>query len=256
MDEARAASCGPYSLVTDVQDEDLIRSCQTLARSLDEVYQERYGLLTVLAGPPKGAVVIFADRSDFRRFASQSGRVRVGYAGYSSGSQSTVVLTAEHVQRDELLRTLAHELSHLVTRRVLGSGLPPWLSEALADGVGDSATAEGWLPLRGLRGVEGPARRLDLAYGEKMVPSLQQLLVQDRGDFDGATVSFDYEQSALFVRYLLQNEVLAVRFRGYLQRLARSETYDAEALRQALGRSWEELDRGLEDWLRHSMGVR
>ncbi|MDY7092848.1 MAG: hypothetical protein SX243_07745 [Acidobacteriota bacterium] len=253
MGEVSEHSCGPYLLLTDVEDPQLVRSCKSLASSLDRVYEERYGLDLDGAWAPEGALVIFARRGAFRELARQEGGPRVGYAGYSSGSQSVVVLTAEGAQQAELLRTLTHELTHLVNRRTLGSGLPRWLSEGLADGVGDSAVAGGWLALEGLAGVEGPARRLYLAYGEAMVPSLERLLSLQRGDFDRGTVSFDYEQSALFVRYLLHDDALAAGFRAYLQRLAAGEEYDAEALRESLGRSWGELDRGLEAWLQRSM---
>lgn len=245
-DDRRELECGAYLLLTDVADSPLTAACARLASTLDAVYRRRYGLDP--RGEARGAVVLFARRADFREMARRDG-LRAGYAGYSSAGDGLVVLSAEGGDRDELLRTLAHELTHLVHRRALGPGLAPWLSEGLADGVGDSAAADGWRPLAGLDGIEGPAARLAAAYRAGRVSGLERLVTLDRSRFDRETVSYDYEQSALFVRFLLTDPELAGRFRSYLQRLAAGERYAPGELRSALGREWSELDRELEGFV-------
>ncbi|MCB1054811.1 MAG: hypothetical protein KDD11_04780 [Acidobacteria bacterium] len=243
----RETGCGPYRLLTDVTDPTLIEACGRLASALDGALVERYGLKPV--GEPRGTVVLFGRRADFRAFAEADGRVRQGYAGYSSGVRGYVALCADGPERDELLRTLAHELTHLALRRSLGEGLPPWLSEGLADGIGDTATAGGFIPLEGWKGVEGPARRLQGIYSTGREPDLEKLVGHDRSSFDRGTASVDYEASALLVRYLLAEPGRAARFRAYLAALASGDKSSVQGLRQALGVTWQELDHSFGSWV-------
>ncbi len=201
-------------------------------------------------GEPAGAVLLFARRRDFRRWAAETAGLAAGYAGFSRSARGLVALPADP---ELLASTLAHELTHLVNRRALGSEIPPWLSEGLADAIGDAAGAGGLGELSGIRGAEGPARRLAAAYASDRPPRLARLAARRRGEFDRALPSFDYEQSALAVRMLLLEEDLAPGFRRFLTTLAAGETYEPALLPRVLGVGWTELDRRLERWLEREL---
>lgn len=243
---SREAKCGPYLLLTDVTDRLLLDACELLASRLDALYLERYGLAP--EGQPAEAIFLFAEASDFRTFAQRDGRLAVGYAGYTNAARGFTALYAGAQPLLPVLTTLAHELTHLVNRRALGANLPPWLAEGLADGIGDTATAEGFLPLSGVRGSEPQAARLRSAYQQGQARSLKRLAGLDRREFDREIPSFDYEHSALLVRYLLAEPQFRARFRGFLEGLLH-ERYERERLVVALGVSWEELDRRFKGWL-------
>ena len=247
QDGGKEATCGPYRLWTDVTDARFLELCQRLAAPLDITYQQRYGLKP--QGEPEEGIFLFEEIGDFQAFALKRSRLRVGYSGFSDSSKGFVALYRGEVEVERWAQTLAHELTHLVNRRALGPGLPPWLSEGLADGMGDPAGPEGLGSLKGLRGIEGPAKRLRMAYSAGRVPSLERLVSLRRDQFDGGIVSYDYEMSALFLRYLLQSPELTPRFRELLESLARAERYSPELVRAKLGRSWAELDQGLKSWL-------
>lgn len=242
----RVEVCGPYTLYTDEEAGEIVAACQVLGATLDATFAQRYGVVPV--GAPSAAILLFATTASYRAFAEHDGAVRGAYAGYASTARGFVALHAGD-QPVAVLATLTHELTHLVSRRTFGRDLPPWLSEGLADGIGDTVSTSGFGALAGFRGAEGQVERLRGGYRIGQAMSLQRLAALERGDFDRATVSYDYEQSALLVRYLLGTETLAPRFRAFLQDLAGGEPYTAEALRQALALSWTELDHGFREWL-------
>ena len=243
--EARESSCGPYALYTDVADRRLLAACGRLASELDDLCAARYGVRPV--GEAAEAIVLFSEIDDFRVFARGDG-MPSGYAGYAVGARGFAVFHADGQTIDAFLSTLAHELAHLVLRRSLGPNLPPWLSEGLADAVGDSAGEEGFRPLDRAAGNGAQARRLRAAYEGGRAGGLERLAGLERGGFDRGTVSFDYEQSALLVRFLLIDPELAPRFRSFLGDLARGTRYSPERLASALAVGWEELDRRFAAW--------
>lgn len=239
--------CGPYKLSTDSSDPRLLAACEKIGIALDRVYAERFGVTPV--GPPAEGIVLFRDLAAYRHFVENHGGLAAGYAGFASDMEGLVVLHSGS-GRKSAITTLAHELTHLVHRRALGTNLPPWLSEGLADAIGYSATEEGIGPLRGTSGVESLAERLRGALDRGWARPLKDLAGLPRSGFDRGVRSFDYEQSALLVRYLLLDRELGPRFKGYLATLARGERYDPERLRAALGVPWEGLEANLADWLR------
>ncbi len=248
---AREETCGPYRLLTDVTDRRLLAACGRLASGLDALYEERFGVRP--RGQPAEAILLFSDLEDFRAFARADG-MPMGYAGYAVGGRGFAVFHADTSQREAFFPTLVHELAHLVGRRALGPNLPPWLSEGLADAIGDSAGGEGFRPLARRAGNGAQAQRLRRAYGGDRAGGLERLAGLKRGGFDRGTVSHDYEQSALFVRFLLTDPELEPRFRSFLGALARGTKYSPERLASALAVGWEELDRRFEAWIASSPG--
>jgi hypothetical protein len=160
------------------------------------------------------------------------------------------VFYLSELPRETFLATLTHELTHLAIRRAFGDGLPPWLTEGLADGVGDTATENGFARLDDLRGIRVQLERLRGAYDLDRAGGVERLVSLERGRFDRGVISYDYEQSALLVRWLLADPVLAPRFRAFLADLAGGLSWSPERFRRALGVPWAELDRRLEAWVR------
>ena len=239
--------CGPYSLWTDVTDQQILALCERIGERLDGRYRARFSVAPV--GQPRETIFLFAQGEGFRQFMAQEGSVRVGYAGVARGTKGFVALHADGLAVETVAATMAHELTHLVNRRALGSDLPRWLAEGLADAIGDSADGQGIGELSGLLGVEEEARRLAWGYGEGKVGSVARLVELQRGEFDRGVVSFDYEQSALLVRYLLLDAQLGKRFRGYLRQLAGRQRYSSAALEAALAVRWSGLDLRLRQWV-------
>lgn len=248
------ASCGEYRVVSDLGGERLettLSTCRTLARALDAEYAARTGLRP--AHPPAGTLVLFADRRRFREYVAADGELPAGYAGFSMPGSGLVALPAGDVDAHELARTLGHELAHLAHRRAFGRELPRWLSEGLADAVGDDATPHGFTPFGESAGGSGLRRRLLDGYAAGRVETIERLLRPDPASFDAELVSYDYEQSALFVRFLLLDPELAPRFRSYLDAFARLGGTRVPALPDALGRDGPELDAAFRAWLEAPM---
>lgn len=212
----RRRSCGPYRLLSDLPPSRLIgieKLCATIAATLEEELAARFGV--VPAHPPRGTIVLFASRRRYRDAVAAAGDLPQGYAAWSDARLGTVALAAGDVAAEELARTLAHELTHLAERRVFGFPRPRWLSEGLADAIGDSATPAGFRKLEGFVGVEVQRRRwLEMSQGRS--GDLVRLVAGGPDAFDRGPASLDYELSALFVRFLLLDAELAPRFRAWL----------------------------------------
>jgi hypothetical protein len=246
MGNGREGRCGPYRLATDLPGDAFVEICARVAAPLDATFQQRLGLEP--RGEPREGVLLFADRREFQTFARRDG-LRSGYAGFANGTEGYLALPVDALGPGEFAQTLGHELTHLLLRRAMGPGLPPWLSEGLADALGDTATPTGIRPLEGMEGAEPQARRLRQAYRHGLAEGLERLATLQRADFDREIRAYDYEQSALFVRFLLLDPELRPRFHSHLQLLARQSIRDPQQLPEDLGRSWEDLDRSFQEWL-------
>ncbi len=244
----RAERCGPYNLFTDVDGTSLLGACQRIGETLDAHIQDLYG--TAPRGIPAESILLFDRREGFRAFAEPRGTFRAGYAAYARGSEGFLAAFVEGQPPAEVVQTLAHELAHLVLRRTFGTDLPRWLSEGLADGVGDAATVDGLRPPYQSAGVEAELQRLNHGHRAGQVSGLGRLTSMGDDQFDRGVVSYDYELSAVFIRWLLIDPERARGLRGFLSGLVGGRDYDPEALREALGRSWSELDQSLSRWIR------
>lgn len=243
----REGRCGPYPLLTDVEPGPLLEACDRLAAFLDDVYRRRFGVEPM--GQGGETILLFRRLDAFQRFVRAEGSASVGYAGHASSTRGYLVMYSGSQDLEDVVVTLVHELTHLVNWRALGGPLPRWLSEGLADGIGDATTAAGIGPLQGLSGVEMEARRLRQVAGSRGLPEIEELVRLSPEGFDAEPTDRHYEHSALLVRFLLMDTQLAPRFRAFLAELAAGNAYDAERLRQHLGVGWSELDRRFADWL-------
>jgi len=133
----RESSCGPYSLLEDMADPLLLETCNLLATELDDTYRQRLGVAPLRE--PAATILLFSHRNGYRDFSEQQGIQASGYAAHTSPSQGYAAIWADSSRPDDFAKTLVHELTHLVNRRSLGGNLPRWLSEGLADALGDTA---------------------------------------------------------------------------------------------------------------------
>ncbi len=240
-------SCGPYALLGDMTDPDLLQSCELLATALDATYTERLGAAPL--GEPAAIIFLFSRRGSYNEFAALHGMKTAGYAAHSQPSPGFTAIWADTSRPDDFAKTLVHELTHLVNRRALGGNLPRWLSEGLADALGDTATPAGIQPLQGFVGVEGQAKRLRLGYETGGVQGVDRLVALGPEEFDSSPNSYDYEQSTLLVRFLLLDPELGPRFRIFLAELADGSPCTPDILQQHLDLDWSELDSRLQEWL-------
>lgn len=256
------ARIGPYALYTDVDDEELLADLSEIARGLEAAYSERYGV-TPIPGADE-AVVLYASREAYRSFQASSpevgefeapGLVRSGVVATYRGDRSPF----------EIAGTIVHELTHLLNRRSIGPALPPWLDEGLADDMGQSQIEGGRVQpgrvggsyvRRGTRtefkGGRAAAIELQRALGGEGLPSVETLVGMDWNEFQSSDRSLHYAHASFFVRSLLDSPdaELAGGFRAFLGDVSRGRAIEPEALRARLGRSWSELDRRLESFVR------
>ena len=249
MDGARRIACGSYTLLTDVSGQALESLCRRVGAELDAAFRIRYGV--VPRGRAQETLIVFKKRDALTRFSAVDGP-RLGYAGHARAGDGYLAMFWPEPAVDENARTLVHEMSHLVARRALGAPLPRWLSEGLADGLGDPATLRlGLGRIEGLHGAEAQARRV---LERPDLPDLSALTGLDATAFDGGAAARDYEQSAVFVRFLMSDPGRRKGFRAYLQGIAAGGSDSREQLAEQLGiESWSELDRALRQWLREAL---
>ena len=250
-DGGRRVPCGPYTLWTDVDDSTFLVYLDSLASRLDAEYEARLGIAP--AGPARETLILFTSLRDFQRWEASDDDARRGYAGHASASEGFAVLHADR-PLDDVLATTVHEMTHLVNRRALGGPLPRWLSEGLADALGDSASNGEFLPLQGALGMEGETRRVQSALrAGQPLPTAAELVAKTASTFDrastGASASYDYELSALLVRYLVTNDDLAPRFRVFLAELADGGRWSPDSLWQSLETPPGALDQDFRAWI-------
>ena len=243
----RELSCGPYTLLTDLEASPLLEACGRLASRLDQAYARRYGASP--KGKPRETLILFRDQAAFRAFAATDGPVAKGYAGHARGADGYLALVVGHQPAERVIQTLVHEITHLISRRALGAPLPRWLSEGLADGLGDPATLAGLGSIQGLAGAEAVARRV-LEIDE--LPNLRRLAGLSQREFDRDPRARDYEQGAVFVRFLMSDPERARSFKAYLKGIAEGESDGPDTLAQHLGLptdDWSQLDGEVRSWL-------
>ena len=172
----------------------------------------------------------------------------VELTGYfvTDGTISTIMLAAS--DREQALRTIFHEYSHLVTAQTTRA-LPTWVSEGLAEYYSTfQVRADGRSALMG--GLIVP--HLLLLHGEHLLPLDQLLAVHQDSPLynEGSRRSVFYAQSWALVHLLLNGEPdRRDAFARYLQRTAAGESA-AGAWRAIFGEL--KVIRELEGYIRRS----
>ncbi|HVS00446.1 MAG TPA: hypothetical protein VMW27_27720 [Thermoanaerobaculia bacterium] len=256
-------SLGPYLLYTDFQDADRLGFLDRVAGGVEAVYRARYGRDPV--GRPAEAVVLYTREEAFLELLREDTRLAELPASGHSG-QGVVALYDGGRPRAEVGATLVHELVHLLNRRALGPVLPSWLDEGLAndlaqsrlggDGTLDPGTLGGITvradrQIRRMYGARASLQQLVQAIEEDRLRPLPELLGLDWDEFVRRDGSLHYAHAAFWIRYLLDGEggALAPGFRAFLDKVADGGSPGGEALRESVGRSWDDLERGFRAWI-------
>jgi hypothetical protein len=256
---------GPYPLYTDVRDAERLRFLDRVAGQVEGLYRGRYGREPV--GRPAEVVLLFAGEGTYRTFLDEDVRL-AGLPATGHSAYGIVALFDGGQPAEEVGATLIHELAHLLNRRALGPMLPSWLDEGIAndlassrigpDGGLDPSTLGG-ATLRYERlirrtGARGSLQRLVNAVDREELRPLPELLALDWDGFVRPDGDLNYAHAAFWVRYLLAGEggALAPGFQAFLDAVAAGSPPEPKALRERLGRSWEELDAGFRSWVLRS----
>lgn len=250
---------GPYRVVTDVEDQELLAICRRAGESIEPVYAARYGVEPI--DRARETILLFADEADFHRFRREHRDVGGWASGYAS--LGLVALFVGDRSAVEVVSTLVHEIVHLLNRRAIGPALPPWLNEGLATDLGQSRadvvagiepetlshdrreTPGGYQVFGGRAHLE--LLRVELADGR--LPSIREALA---GEWpDGGDSRDYYPRVGFFVRYLLSGDPgLATGLRSYLRAVSEGAPASPELLVDSLDADWDSLDRGFHAWLR------
>lgn len=250
---------GEYTLITDVEDPELIAAMDRAAVAAEEAYFARFGRLP--SGNPGRSVVLFAEEDLYRQYlAGLSGKLKWNLGHAESG---ILAFFAEGRPRPELVRTLIHEIGHLLNDRALARRLPTWLEEGIATDLGsawleDSAVATG----RESLAIQSPHRRL-LYLGEMMdaggLPPCQAVMYLNYDTFHRTpeTERWAYAHSLALVRFLLDGDGgrHADGFREFLRDVAAGYSPGTENLLKHLELQPEHLDRGFRHWLQQEVAA-
>jgi hypothetical protein len=207
-------------------------------------------------------VVVFAREEDYRAAAPVESADLAGHA-----TAGFTLLWAGDRSISEIGGTLVHELTHLLNRRAFGYAPPAWLDEGTAEDLAlarpDSRGRLTSAPL-GRRSIHA-GHRIEI-YGPLLaLPAL--LAALDAGELPALTEMLALEREALlaspdrqrlyayygfWIRYLIEGESgeLRDRFHAFLAAAAAAGDPSPDALADALGRDWAELEAGYHGWLR------
>ena len=257
---ARSRRLGPFHLLTDLPEGDLLDDLDRVAAQLPAAYGDRFGLDP--GDPRELAVVLFREEADYRVYQAAEGVSGEGAGGHATGGAAALFVGSRPAA--DVRSRLVHELTHLLNRRALGEA-PPWLEEAMAGDLGLSRVdrrgriAPGTVAGRiydagGLLVRRDPRAALALLASETAAgraPSLAELTCLDLDAFarpEGRTLR--YLAGTFLLRYLLdgpraQPEVVRER----LAALARGET-PGTGWPAAGAAEWADLERRYRRWLR------
>lgn len=271
---ARARTLGPYTLYTDLTDNALLEQLAGVATHLTLSYRQRYDLEVSLDGSE--AVVLFADEGDYRAFeAGEKSIADVHTQGFARQGLSVLFVGERDVTATR--QALIHELVHVLNRRALGTHIPAWLEEGLAEDLGFSRIqADGQIVVGSLGGssvpvptspsrvgspqgieISGPRGSLVallIAWHDPTRPALAELVAMPWQEFVGAAAgAIHYAESAFLVRYLLdgRKRSLGEGFRRYLRAMAAGELKLGATVWTYLGIEADELEPAYYLWLRN-----
>ncbi len=274
--DAPSGRLGPYLLYTDIGDRALLERLDRIAGHVGDAYAERFGVAAT--AEPGAAVLLFAREEDYRAYeGNESALAGLGLSGHAT--EELVALYHGERHAEDLAGLLVHELTHLLNRGVLGPRPAPWLEEGLANDLsfcrlepsgrlrlgtlGGRSTATEWTERSG--GQVRHYRHVALAGGRASLSLLRQRLAARAlpplpllADLAWSELvasedrEVNYALAGFFVRYLLDGERgdLADDFRVFVASSGRAPSGAPADLPAALGRSWSDLQRGFERWLR------
>jgi hypothetical protein len=255
---------GPAILITDGEAPRLHEELERMIRGVPGIFSQHYQIPVDLSSG--ATVVLFDKEASYRAYESAIGLSGGELAGHASSD--LLALYAGDRSKQGIIETFIHELVHLLTVRALGSDLPPWLNEGLAESMtfadrtgGDSMTLGPLDPrhlrMNARRMITGPLAilgSLTEASERNQLPPLRELMQMDREAFAGAENRRElYALSAFWVHYLGTVDTANVPgFRNYLAALSSGEVKpsDALAVEAFLETEPDQLQSSFESWLR------
>lgn len=265
----QAVAVGGYGLYTDISSARAGRLAMVLAH-IDAAVEQRLGL----APPPAvdEAVVVFARAAGYRAFVESDDLTRGHAAHLGRAVDGLAAMSGEGLSVEQLETLLVHEVGHLVSRRLLGLALPPWLEEGIAEDlayhrrdqagaliagslapssevrIAEASDSAGRLifitrQLGGDGGLE--ALRRGLAGGRPL--GLERFVAMTAAEFYASHDPDRYPRAGFFVRFLLETQ--RQPFQRFLAALAQGEAADAALLTAELAAGWPQLDAALSRWL-------
>ncbi len=273
--DIESSSLGPFELLTDVDDEELLARLSAVAKNLPEAYRQRFGLDP--GSQASEVIVIFKSHTDYLRFeAGEPDIAGTNTRGYTGRGIS--VLSVGDRDTEATVEILVHELTHLLNRRVFGMNSPAWVEEGLADDLAYSRVDEnGRLELGSLGGVTSREVSNDLAgryrvdteisggramlsnlltqWGETERPSLEELLEMPWIDFIQPDVRpLHYAESAFFVRFMLSSskKPQSQGLLSYLEALAVAAIPEGETLWAYIDMDPDTAETAYYRWLRRT----
>ena len=187
---------------------------------------------------PRTRLIIFNSREEFAPYASNP-NVK---AFYQSGVDGDFVVLPG--LNGESFRAIAHEYSHLVSRRT-GRHYPLWLDDGLAEYF-STVTPQGTKLQIGAAPGE---RQRSLGFGVRLMP-LEQLfaITRDSADYNNpARTGLFYAQSWALTHMLLTDERYRDKSAGLLGKLAHGEP-SALALTSVYAKTVDEIARDLSKY--------
>jgi hypothetical protein len=163
-----------------------------------ERFREALGRVTV--APGKSAVptviVVFDTQSSFREYRPRYNGKIIDVAGYYIGTEAQSVIALTIQDRDNALRTIFHEYSHLMLADLL-RGIPTWVNEGLAEYYSTFPVLGGRIPSHSY-----------LLGGTALMPLDELITVDDSSPLynEGNRRSLFYAQSWALVHMLLSAE--------------------------------------------------
>lgn len=197
-------------------------------------------------------VVVFDNLDDFRSYsAAATGMSHSGLTGYchwktdEDGNSFYELVTYEH---DRLWQVLAHEGFHQFLGYEMGTQVPVWLNEGLAQYFETSTIVRGRLQTGAIS--TSKLRAAQWLIKSRRAPALGDLLAMDRGTFY-ANAQQCYPMSWAVVHYLLNRDARDFRgstFRRYLSDLKMNRDSVASFQRR-FGRESAQWQRDFERYV-------
>lgn len=272
-ERAEEIEAGPWTLLTDIEDRELLASLERLTSEVPRAYRERFGV-EAAAESKEGVVVVFAREEDFTELSGTRGvlsrlQIRQG------GGADVAVLCRCGLSDEDLRSLFVHQTVRLLNRRVFGLRPPAWIDEGLAyalafgriepSGALDPEHLGGSERLvAGPSGAVGAEGATEASGGRAAVRSVQQAVERGRLAPPERLISSELRaradpwarreriaQTALFVWFLLDDgdERWRDGFEAYLHEVADGGPAGGDALLAELETDWKTLDRRFRRWI-------
>lgn len=170
-----------------------------------EQFRTVFGLLfpTIkLSSPVPTTVIVFKSNGSYKPF-----KVNPNITGYFQPGEDVnyITLTTEKASEDQPFRTIFHEYVHLLIENTMGSAVPLWFNEGLAEYYSTFDIMEGDRKV-----ILGDLVRSHVLYlrEKKLLPLRLLFTVDYKSPYynEGSKMNIFYAESWMLMHYLLQSE--------------------------------------------------